>query len=60
MWVWQVATNEKDKDKTAYKGLLEFNVMSFGLSNAPAVFQELMSVFCKDVIDLQLFIQMPL
>ena len=51
--------NEKDKDKTAFachQWLLEFNVMSFGLSNAPAVFQELMSVFCKDVIDLQLFI----
>ena len=44
---WQVAIEEKDKEKTAFachKGLFEFNVMPFGLSNAPAVFQELMSV----------------
>ena len=44
---WQVAMDVKDKEKTAFaclKGLFEFNVMSFGLSNAPAVFQELMSV----------------
>ena len=44
---WQVAMEEKDKEKTAFachKSLFEFNVMPFGLSNAPAVFQELMSV----------------
>ena len=44
---WQVAMDEKDKEKTAFachKGLFEFNVMPFGISNAPAVFQELMSV----------------
>ena len=44
---WQVAMEEKDKEKTAFachKGLFEFNVMPFGLSNAPAFFQELMSV----------------
>ena len=44
---WQVAMDEKDKEKTTFachKGLFEFNVMPFGLSNAPAVFQELMSV----------------
>ena len=44
---WQVAMDEQDKEKTAFachKGLFEFNVMPFGLSNAPAVFQELMSV----------------
>ena len=44
---WQVAMEEKDKEKTAFachKDLFEFNVMPFGLSNAPAVFQELMSV----------------
>ena len=39
--------DEKDKEKTAFachRGLFEFNVMPFGLSNAPAVFQELMSI----------------
>ena len=44
---WQVAMDVKDKEKTAFachKGLFEFTVMPFGLSNAPAVFQELMSV----------------
>ena len=44
---WQVAMDEQDKEKTAFachKRLFEFNVMPFGLSNAPAVFQELMSV----------------
>ena len=41
---WQVLMDEKDKEKTAFachRGLFEFNVMPFGLSNAPAVFQEL-------------------
>ena len=47
---WQVAMDEQDKEKTAFachKGLFEFNVMPFGLSNAPAVFQELMSVLLQ-------------
>lgn len=44
---WQVKLNEKDKEKTAFtchRGLFQFNVMPFGLANAPGVFQELMSV----------------
>ena len=44
---WQVAMDEKDKKKDSFcftEGLFEFNVMPFGLSNASAVFQELMSV----------------
>ena len=42
------------KKKTAFachKGLFEFNVMPFGLSNAPAVFQELMSVVLQGYND---------
>ena len=38
---WHVLMNESDKEKTAFacrQGLFEFNVMPFGLSNAPAVF----------------------
>jgi hypothetical protein len=41
----QVAMAEEDKCKTAFachKGLFESNVMHFGLSTAPSVFQELM------------------
>ena len=44
----------KDKQKTAFAchtGLHEFNVMPFGLSNAPAVFQELTSVVLHDCQD---------
>jgi transposase InsO family protein len=44
---WQVQLEESSKPKTAFachKGLFQFNVMPFGLHNAPAVFQELMNV----------------
>ncbi|MCG8045975.1 MAG: RNase H-like domain-containing protein [Candidatus Thiodiazotropha endolucinida] len=44
---WQVLMNEADKEKTAFachRGLFEFNVMPFGLSSAPAVFQQMMAI----------------
>ena len=44
---WQVQLEEDSKEKTAFachRGLFQFNVMHFGLSNAPAVFQELMNI----------------
>ena len=50
----QIAMDEKDKEKTAFachQGLFEFNVMPFGLSNAPVVFQELMSVVLQGCND---------
>ena len=39
---WQVEVDPKDRHKTAFitrQGLFEFNVLSFGLCNAPSTFQ---------------------
>ena len=53
---WQVAKNETDKEKTdfaCHRGLFEFNVMPFGLSNAPAVFKSSCLLFYWAEINLQ-------
>ena len=42
---WQVEVSPNDREKTAFctqEGLFQFNVMPFGLCNAPATFQRLM------------------
>jgi predicted aspartyl protease len=42
---WQVGVHPEDKEKTAFStgsGLYQFNVMPFGLCNAPAIFERLM------------------
>ena len=42
---WQIPMTESDKDKTSFitsDGLYRFNVMAFGLINAPATFQRYM------------------
>ncbi|XP_065908993.1 uncharacterized protein [Dysidea avara] len=42
---WQIKVSDDSQEKTAFithKGLFEFRVMPFGVTNAPAVFQRLM------------------
>ena len=44
---WQIPLREEDKGKSAFicsEGLYEFNVMPFGLCNAPATYQRLMNL----------------
>lgn len=49
---WQVEIDPKDKPKTTFitrQGLYEFNVLSFGLCNAPSTFQRLMDLVLADL-----------
>ena len=44
---WQTEIDERDRDKTAFvtrRGMYRFKVLSFGLANAPALFQRLMDL----------------
>ena len=50
----QIEMEEEDKEKTAFicsKGLYEYNVMPFGLRNAPGTFQRVMDKILRDYID---------
>ena len=54
---WQVLMSEEDREKTAFvchRGLFEFNVMPFGLCNAPQIFSELMSVVLQGLHSLHI------
>ena len=51
----QIRINEKDVPKTVFRtryGHYEFVVMSFGITNAPAVFTELMNQIFKECLDM--------
>jgi len=51
---WQVSIHEKDKFKTAFNvpaGHYEWNVMPFGLKNAPSKFQRIMGDTLKPYFD---------
>ena len=50
---WQVKLNSKDKEKTAFSvgnGLWQFNVMPFGICNAPATFERLMERVLQNIL----------
>ena len=50
---WQIEMKEEDKEKTAFicsQGLFEYNVMPFGLKNAPRTFQRVMDEILKEEI----------
>lgn len=47
---WQIPMASNDRDKTAFitsEGLYEFNVMPFGLCNAPATFERMMDAVLR-------------
>nr|GEV98093.1 putative reverse transcriptase domain-containing protein [Tanacetum cinerariifolium] len=50
----QLRVRDEDIPKTAFKtryGHYEFQVMSFGLTNAPTIFMDLMNYVCKPYLD---------
>nr|GEY57967.1 putative reverse transcriptase domain-containing protein [Tanacetum cinerariifolium] len=48
---WLAKVHEEDILKTAFRTHYEFQVMSFGLTNAQAVFMDLMNRVCKSYLD---------
>ena len=51
---WQIPLREEDKEKTAFgchRGLFEYNVLPFGLTNGPSTFQQLISMVLNELGD---------
>ena len=54
---WQIQISKKDKYKTAFKipfGRYEWNVMPFGLKNAPSEFQKIMNYIFNSFQDISI------
>ena len=54
---YEIPQNEGDKEETAFtshRGLYEYSFMPFGLANASAIFQELMSIVLHGLGDFSL------
>ena len=50
---WQVGMKPEDMEKTAFSshiGLFQYNVMPFGLCNAPATFEAMMETLLSDIL----------
>ena len=50
---WQIEVAEEDKEKTAFitkYRLFKYNVMPFGLCNAPVIFQQLINTALGDIL----------
>ena len=50
---WQIGMDPRDREKTAFSthmGLFEFNVMPFGLCNAPATFEAMMETMLRGLL----------
>ena len=56
---WQIALSDSAKEKTAFistKGLFEFNVLPFGLSNAVSAFQRTMEIVIEGLTNTKVYL----